>query len=214
MVVWISPGPTGESVDRFPPMSLAWVDSWGTKSHSRGTEIRELLQRGRAAAGSFPKIRVYENQNVCLCPAVPHSLEGRIAIVTDVERGMRWTCRVAARVFAPTNDPGMDAKACGPGLPTLRPSCAVTSRATTGARKPGSRGERAIRVKTIAQGGPGCFGQTCGDCRQLFCLLAGHGRGQRPAFPAPSFFRGRSAASPGRNLCGGNADAHPLLFDF
>jgi hypothetical protein len=30
------------------------------------------------------------------------------------------------------------------------------------------------------------FGQTCGNCRLLFVLQAGHGRGQRPAFPAPS----------------------------
>ena len=30
------------------------------------------------------------------------------------------------------------------------------------------------------------FGQTCGDCRQLFLLLAGHGCGLHPAFPAPS----------------------------
>ena len=58
------------------------------------------------------------------------------------------------------------------------------------ARKPGLQGERAISVKTIAQGGPGRLGQTCGDCRQLFFLLAGHGRGQRPAFPAPSVSEG------------------------
>jgi hypothetical protein len=30
------------------------------------------------------------------------------------------------------------------------------------------------------------FGQACGDCRQLFFLLAGHGCGLHPAFPAPS----------------------------
>ncbi len=30
------------------------------------------------------------------------------------------------------------------------------------------------------------FGQTCGTCRLHFFLQAGHGRGQRPAFPAPS----------------------------
>jgi len=41
-------------------------------------------------------------------------------------------------------------------------------------------------VKTVAQGRPGCLGQTCGNCRLLFLLQAGHGRGQRPAFPAPS----------------------------
>src|ERR1700739_675250 len=45
-------------------------------------------------------------------------------------------------------------KACGPGLPTLRPSRAVASDAMTGAIKPGPRGERAISVKTIAQGMP------------------------------------------------------------
>jgi hypothetical protein len=61
---------------------------------------------------------------------------------------------VAYDWFVRTNGTEADAKACGPGLPTLRPSRAVTSRATTGARKPGPRGERAINVKTIAQGMP------------------------------------------------------------
>ena len=37
------------------------------------------------------------------------------------------------------------------------------------------------------------FGQTCGNCRQLFYLLAGHGCGLHPAFPAPSqFWRARA----------------------
>src|SRR5438477_8999813 len=56
--------------------------------------------------------------------------------------------------FVRTNGADADAKARGPGLPTLRPSRAVMSRRATGARKPGSRGERAISVKTIAQGMP------------------------------------------------------------
>jgi hypothetical protein len=34
------------------------------------------------------------------------------------------------------------------------------------------------------------FGQTCGNCRQLFLLLAGHGCGLHPAFPAPSSISG------------------------
>jgi hypothetical protein len=67
-----------------------------------------------------------------------------------------------------TNGTEADAKACGPGLPTLRPSRAVTSRATTRARKPGSRGERAISVKTIAQGMPDDLAE--------------------PAVPSPCFF--------------------------
>jgi hypothetical protein len=39
--------------------------------------------------------------------AVPRSSEGRIAIVTDVERGMRWTLWRRARVVVRTN--GADA---------------------------------------------------------------------------------------------------------
>ncbi|MGJ5178197.1 hypothetical protein ACQR16_08870 [Bradyrhizobium oligotrophicum] len=35
------------------------------------------------------------------------------------------------------------------------------------------------------------FGQTCGTCRLHFFEQAGHGRGQRPAFLAPSMWRGR-----------------------
>ena len=89
----------------------------------------------------------------------------------------------------------------------------MISRAT-GARKPGSRGERAISVKTIAQGGPGCFGQTCGDCRLLFVLQAGHGRGQRPAFPAPSsIFEGDVFAKPGRDRAAGQQTRISPLFD-
>ena len=115
--------------------------------------------------------------------------EGRFAIVTNVESGMQWTrwCRSAS---AQTNDTDVDAKARGPGLPTLRSSCVVTSRATMGAKKPGSQGERAISVKTIVQGMPGGSGWTCGSFPVLFSLHGGHGRGRRPAFPAPSDFRG------------------------
>ncbi len=54
-----------------------------------------------------------------------------------------------------------------------------------------SPGRARISCNTIAQGRPGVFGQTCGDCRLHFFLQAGHGRGQRPAFPAPSRSRGR-----------------------
>jgi hypothetical protein len=81
-----------------------------------------------------------------------------------------------------TNGADADAKARGPGLPTLRSSRAVTSRVTTGAIKPGSRGERAISVKTVAQGRP--------DIRlnlwflpRAFLLHGGHGYQQVPGLP-------------------------------
>jgi hypothetical protein len=47
-------------------------------------------------------------------------------------------------------------------------------------------------------------GQTCGDCRQLFLLLAGHGCGLHPAFPAPSvLMRDETDAQPGRDRAAG-----------
>jgi hypothetical protein len=64
--------------------------------------------------------------------------EGRIAIVTTREAGLRWTreLRKTSASVART------AKSCGPGIPTLMPSCADTIRAAMGARKPGPQGER------------------------------------------------------------------------
>jgi hypothetical protein len=55
-----------------------------------------------------------------------------------------------------------------------------------GARKPGSQGERAISVKTIAQGMPDVLAEpvVTAACF-LFCRRA-MGCGQHPAFPAPS----------------------------
>ena len=62
--------------------------------------------------------------------------EGRIAIVTTCEAGMRWT-----RGRCETSIVGADAKSCGPGLPTLRSSSRDDDLAGDGskqARFPGS----------------------------------------------------------------------------
>jgi hypothetical protein len=74
--------------------------------------------------------------------------KGRIAVVTKREAGCGGRDGDARRA-----SPMRAAKACGPGLPTLRLSLRVISRATV-ARKPGHRGEHAISRKTIAQGMP------------------------------------------------------------
>ncbi|MGJ4904733.1 hypothetical protein ACQR10_32585 [Bradyrhizobium sp. HKCCYLRH2060] len=56
------------------------------------------------------------------------------------------------------------------------------------------------------------FGQTCGTCRLHFLSQAGHGRGQRPAFPAPSISgEGGAAAELGRKLRREADDAHPRV---
>jgi hypothetical protein len=80
-----------------------------------------------------------ETQIRCMFPAVPPPPEGRIAIVTDVGSGMRWT-----RWHCRTSNATRTAKPCGPDLPTLRSS---SVRRFTGRRwlsKPGHRGERGI----------------------------------------------------------------------
>ena len=59
-----------------------------------------------------------------------------------------------------------------------------------GARKPGPQGERDISVKTIARGMPDDPAEPVVTAASFFCLLAGHGCGQHPAFPAPSAIRG------------------------
>jgi len=52
------------------------------------------------------------------------------------------------------------------------------------------------------------FGQSCGDCRLLFLLQAGHGCGLHPAFPAPSIdFEGARLMHNSGTTCRGKAKA-------
>jgi hypothetical protein len=81
---------------------------------------------------------------------VPHSSEGRFAIVTNVERGMRWTYWNRSALFT---RPMRTAKSRGPGIPTLMLS-EQNDLLATGAIKPGPWGEREGNRKTIAQGWP------------------------------------------------------------
>jgi hypothetical protein len=80
--------------------------------------------------------------------------QGRIAIVTTRGAGMRWAYWRRARFIRADERRRCGRKSCGPGLPTLRPSCADTIRAAMGATRPGPQGEHDISVKTIAQGMP------------------------------------------------------------
>ena len=121
--------------------------------------------------------------------AVPLSLEGRFAIVTNVGRGMRWTCWVAARLPRRRTISTRTAKSCGPDTPTLV-SSSQGDLAGDGGKKARSPGRvRRTPLKPLRREGR-MFGQACGDCRQLFLLLAGHGCGRHLAFPAPSCFEG------------------------
>src|SRR5262249_39137161 len=132
------------------------------------------------------------------CPAVPLPHEGRFAIVTDVGSGMRWPRWCQRAILRGRLEPSRTAKSCGPDTPTLV-SSERNDLLAMGAREPGSPGRaRRTPLRPLRREGRWLLGQTCGDCRQLFLLLAGHGRGQRPAFPAPSFIRGWSLQQLGR----------------
>ena len=73
-------------------------------------------------------------------------------------------------------------KSCGPDLPTLRSSRVVANRAATGARKPGSWGEREISRKAIAQGRPDRW-LNLWFLPRAFLLHGGHGSQSRPGLP-------------------------------
>ena len=60
-----------------------------------------------------------------------------------------------ASFFVRTNGADADVKARGPDTPTLVSSWREMILPMMGAKKPGLQGERAISVKTIAQGMPG-----------------------------------------------------------
>src|SRR5262245_55533168 len=79
-------------------------------------------------------------------------------------------------------------KSCGPDTPTLVSSSrAYEARGRQGQESP-VPGESTKETVAPSRREGRMLGQTCGDCRQLFLLLAGHGCGQRPAFPAPLIF--------------------------
>jgi len=128
-------------------------------------------------------------KNMIICRSSRLHQEGRIAIVTDVGSGQRWTPSVADERHARRT-----VKSCGPGPPTLGSSLAKTFGRATGANKPAPRGEREAAVKTIAQGTPAVSAAlwflACAECT-LFCT---QGSRVRPASGVPCallFHRGR-----------------------
>src|SRR6266404_2390396 len=83
------------------------------------------------------------------------------------------------------------AKSCGSDAPGLASSLREEAQMTV-ATKPGHRGEREVSRKTIARGMPGRSGVTVVTMLVCFVLFRTRGCGciERPAFPAPSEFKG------------------------
>ena len=110
-----------------------------------------------------------------------------------LEAGCGGRGDVSARVSAPTKASVRTAKACGPGPPMLGLSLRVMTFRRRRQSKPGLRGEHVISVNTIAQGmsvvSAALSLLACAKC--TFFARKARGCGLHPAFPAPSFFRGR-----------------------
>jgi hypothetical protein len=65
--------------------------------------------------------------NQWLPSRIPHSLEGRFAVVTDVGSGMRWTRELRKTNASVTRTE----KSCGPGAPMQAPRSLVSMSPTT-----------------------------------------------------------------------------------
>jgi hypothetical protein len=118
---------------------------------------------------------------ICLLPSRLDA-EGVSRSSRHVRRGCGGRFGDAHDSFVQTNGADADAKSCGPGLPTLRPSCADTIHAAMGARKPGPQGEHDISVKTIAQGMPDEW-LNLWFLPRAFFMHGGHGLRPAPGIP-------------------------------
>jgi hypothetical protein len=178
---------TGESV-RSCRCRIACSGFRLPKSRARKIEFHEVIQCRSSPQIPCPKIPLYENQKTCICCGIPRPHEGRFAIVTDVGRGMRWTQESWAQSLRKTTGALADGEIVWSWPPDAEAKLAARS-AGDGGKKARSPGRSRISRKAIAQGRP--------DVRPnlwfsppAFLLLAGHGCGLHPAFPAPSEFRG------------------------
>jgi hypothetical protein len=107
--------------------------------------------------------------NIWFSPRIPSPQEGRIAIVTDVGGGERWTPRMCSALTRRRTHPQRTAKSCGPDPPTLGSSLQMTSLQATAARQPGAPRRSRISRQTIARGMPDRFG-----CPVVACVRKMH----------------------------------------
>jgi hypothetical protein len=125
-------------------------------------------------------------RNSCFSPAIPPRKRDVTA-----NRHETWSAGCDGRFWAAGRAARRrTAKACGPDLPTLGSSFARRFATRRGLSSPAPRGERAISRKPLAQGMPGMFRRTCGDCRLLFLLQAGRGCDRCTGIPCALLTRG------------------------
>jgi hypothetical protein len=117
--------------------------------------------------------------------------KGRIAIVTNVGQGMRWTLQRQAQSLRGRTMPQRTAKSCGPGAPMQALSLAGDILRDDGGKKAWSPGRSRISRKTIAQGRPDDPPVPVVLPRAFCCTRTMGAVGTRPSL-RPSVFEGGS----------------------
>ena len=130
-------------------------------------------------------ISISEYRKMWFTPPTSPQHEGRSADRHDTWGGMRWTRRCAGDAY-----PMRTVKSCGRGPPTL--GSTPGSRAPGGRRltSPVLRREREVSRKPLRRECRSVSALPDYLCALLLFSTQGCGCGQRPAFPAPSYFEG------------------------
>jgi hypothetical protein len=175
---------SGKSV-RFPSYRAARDASKVQKSSARKNEVREPDQFDRYRPDLTQKIIRFFFAAKRGFLFVSRLGKRGVRVVTDVERGMRWTLAVSMRRAAWRRT----AKSCGPGAPMQALSFVGNILRVNGGNQAWSPGRSRISRNTIAQGRPDDPLSPV-VLPRAFLLHADPGCGGHPVFPAPSVFRG------------------------
>src|SRR5262245_33552142 len=110
--------------DAIRPISPRSSRAHGPKTlpnHVRAeTKFASQFKVSRAVQTCAKNNHLSSFPNLCILYSVLRPQEGRIAVVTDVGRGMRWTRQRARRVLL-----SRTAKSCGSGAPRLASSLQI-----------------------------------------------------------------------------------------
>jgi hypothetical protein len=175
---------------------------------AREKRFRQMIQRDLGRPVPLAKRFLFVSRQISgFLSTVPAHQEGRIAIVTDVGLGMRWTPQRQAQSLRGRMTLPRTAKSCGPGAPTqaLRSQRRFPRLASDGGNPAWSPGRSRISRKTIAQGRPDDPARTCGSAACFF-VARGPWVQQAPGLPcALRSFEGRSLSTTRTLSCRENA---------
>jgi hypothetical protein len=141
-------------------------------------------------------------------------MRGRIAIVTDVGSGMRWTRRVAVCVIMHRRTACRGRSSRTVLIPRRWYHALMRKHhAQWWPKSPAHQEEYEAAVKTIAQGGPGCLGRTCGTCRLHFFRRRAMGAASSRPSLRPLIFEGERDQHHSGRTCREKANVYPSLFE-